>query len=151
AILFAGAIVTPLNIGLRHLLPFYPFAILAAAAAVRDLLPRREGKILLGALAVLWLVEFGRVYPNTLAFFNSLAGGPSNGHRFLVDSNVDWGQDLKPLKRWMDANGVDRVGLAYFGTADANYYGIPYTPLPGSGFFAAGPSAPLTFPAYVAV
>jgi hypothetical protein len=145
------AIATPLNIGLRHLLPLYPFVILAAAAAARELLPRREGRAALALLAILWLAEFGRVYPHTLAFFNVFAGGPANGDRFLVDSNIDWGQDLKPLKRWMDASGVERIGLAYFGTADASYYDINYAPLPGSGFFADTPSAPLTFPGHVAV
>jgi hypothetical protein len=48
-----------------------------------------------------------------------------------VDSNLDWGQDLKGLKAWMDTNGVARVKLSYFGTADPEYYGIACDLLPG--------------------
>jgi len=51
-----------------------------------------------------------------VAYFNELAGGPAGGFRYLADSNLDWGQALKPLKKWMDANGVQHINLAYFGT-----------------------------------
>jgi hypothetical protein len=47
-----------------------------------------------------------RVHPNYLGYFNELAGGPSGGWRYLVDSNLDWGQDLRALKQWMDDHGV---------------------------------------------
>ena len=63
-------------------------------------------------------------YPHYLSYFNELAGGAENGHRVLLDSNLDWGQDLKGLKRWMDANGVERIKLLYFGYVDPEYYGI---------------------------
>ena len=65
-----------------------------------------------------------RVHPHYLGYFNELAGGPSGGWRYLVDSNLDWGQDLKALKRWMDDHGVARVKLSYFGAADPDYYGL---------------------------
>jgi hypothetical protein len=151
AVFGIGAILTPLNIGLRHLLPIYPFVILAAAAGAAELIRRREGWSVLAVLAVFWALELGRAYPHTLAFFNAFAGGPPNGHRFLVDSNLDWGQDLKPLKRWMDEHRVEQIALGYFGTADASYYGIRYTPLPGSGLYAGGPLVEPALPGYVAV
>jgi hypothetical protein len=47
-----------------------------------------------------------------------------------VDSNVDWGQELPGLKRYMDASGIPRVTLCYFGTADPAYYGIAADRLP---------------------
>ncbi len=56
----------------------------------------------------------------------SSRGAPSGGARFLADSNLDWGQDLPGLKRWMDSQGVNEVHLAYFGTADPRAYGIRY-------------------------
>ena len=71
-----------------------------------------------------------RVHPNYLAYFNEAAGGPAQGWRWLVDSNVDWGQELPGLKRYMDANGIARVTLCYFGTADPAYYGIAADRLP---------------------
>jgi hypothetical protein len=70
------------------------------------------------------------IHPHYLAFFNEVAGGPKNGWRHLVDSNLDWGQDLPGVKRWMAAHGVEKVWLSYFGTAPPEHYGIDYEPLP---------------------
>jgi len=72
------------------------------------------------------------IYPHYFAFFNELVGGPKNGHRVLLDSNLDWGQDLRGLKRWMDHNGVKKIHFLYFGKADPQYYGIDAFYLPGS-------------------
>jgi len=55
-----------------------------------------------------------------------LGGGARGGWRHLVDSNLDWGQDLPALRDWVDAHGGTPVYLAYFGTADPKAYGIPY-------------------------
>src|SRR5207248_8377210 len=52
------------------------------------------------------------------------AGGPAEGYRHLVDSNLDWGQDLPSLKRRLDALGSRRPVLAYFGEAPPGAYGI---------------------------
>jgi len=147
----AFAIATPLNIGLRHLLPIYPFCILLAAAAATALFSSGRGRAVLAVAAALWVLEFGRAYPHNLVFFNQLVGGPANGHHYLVDSNLDWGQDLKGLKVWMDDQGVDQVALAYFGTADPAYYGIRYTPLPDTGLFAGGPMVTPRLPGWFAV
>ena len=62
-------------------------------------------------------------YPDFLAYFNETIE-PRAAHEILVDSNLDWGQDLKGLKQWMDQTGVRRIQLAYFGTSDPAYYGI---------------------------
>jgi hypothetical protein len=78
------------------------------------------------------MVELARTHPHYTAFFNSFAGGPANGHHWLLDSNVDWGQDAKKLKRWMEANGVQRVCISYFGLADLAYYQIPHEVLDAS-------------------
>jgi hypothetical protein len=65
------------------------------------------------------------IAPRYLTFFNVLAGG-SDGQYLLNDSNYDWGQGLLDLKRWMDANGVSKVHLGYFGRVDPAVYGIDY-------------------------
>ena len=81
---------------------------------------------------VVWLAFSSiSVYPHFLAYFNLLGGGPQNGWRILVDSNIDWGQDLKGLKAWMEQEGVDRVRLGWFGSARAEAYSIDYDLLPG--------------------
>jgi len=60
------------------------------------------------------------------------AGGAANGHRYLLDSNLDWGQDLKRLKFWTETHNSQPLCLSYFGTADPAYYGIQYRPLPAA-------------------
>ena len=69
------------------------------------------------------------MWPDYLAYFNLLAGGPKYGYRHLVDSSLDWGQGLKELKTWLhrhpeDSRDPGRVYLSYFGTARPEYYGI---------------------------
>jgi hypothetical protein len=104
-LLFLGvAMASPLNLGYRHILPIVPFFILLATSLVMILLRQGVGRALGGGL-ILWLV-IGTlvVYPDYLAYFNELAGGPSGGHRYLTDSNLDWGQDLKRLAHYLKAN-----------------------------------------------
>jgi 4-amino-4-deoxy-L-arabinose transferase-like glycosyltransferase len=125
-----------LQIGHRHLLPLYPFLFVAAGRSVSLLAaraPRRAkiGAVALGALCAWYATGTLRLHPHYLAYFNELAGGPSQGWRYLVDSNLDWGQDLPGLKAWMDAHGVARLKLSYFGSADPAYYGIDADYLPG--------------------
>lgn len=122
---FVLAIWSRANIGLRYILPVYPFLFVLAGAAAAELWKRgrwmKRGVVVLGA----WLAGSCLLtYPNYLAYFNELVGGPKNGYKVLLDSNVDWGQDLKGLKRWMDANGVKKIRFLYFGWIDPEYYGI---------------------------
>jgi hypothetical protein len=147
----AMSMASRLNIGLRHILPIYPFVMLFAGVAAKTLIEMRAraGRIVLAALVAGGALEFGRTYPDNLAFFNILVGGPEHGASYLVDSNLDWGQDLKPLKQWMDANGVSFINLAYFGTASPAYYKIDATFLPGSAFFTG--AADVRLPGYVAI
>jgi hypothetical protein len=80
----------------------------------------------------LWLIaEAALIYPYHLAYFNEAAGGPDNGYRILADSNIDWGQDVKRLKAWLDVHGVGEVHLALFTGSVPERYGIQALPLPG--------------------
>jgi 4-amino-4-deoxy-L-arabinose transferase-like glycosyltransferase len=120
-----------INIGHRHLLPVYPFLFAAAGrAAAAALAGGRAARALLAALLAWYAVGTLRVHPHYLAYFNELAGGPQNGYQLLVDSSLDWGQDLPALKEYLDRNGITRVKLSYFGTADPQYYGIDADLLP---------------------
>ena len=124
ALFLAASCFDRTNLGVRRVLPVYPFLILAASQAVTVPL-ERIAKIVLFAFLGLWqVVSVGRVVPHHLSYFNEWIGGPGNGIRFLDDSNIDWGQDLPSLKRWLDAHpGLD-VRLGYFGMARPATYGI---------------------------
>jgi len=147
------AMTSHFNIGLRHILPIYPFVLLIAGKMVARLWVNRR-KILyaaLGALCLFQIEETALVYPHYLAFFNQFVGGPRNGYKWLADSNIDWGQDLKLLKKWMDQHDVKAINLSYFGHADPAYYGIHCFYLPPVPFFAKGRDAGPGLPGYVAV
>jgi len=127
-----SCLASSINIGIRHLLPIYPFLFLFAGAALFCLPPARFRRAVQAAglaLAALLICESVSAYPEYLAFFNRAVGGPENGPRYLLDSNVDWGQNLKKLKAYLDAQGLETVCLDYFGTADPSYYGIQYVPI----------------------
>jgi hypothetical protein len=138
------------NIGVRHLLPIYPFVIMVAVAPLTELL-RRGMKWPVLCFCLLAGIEMTSVYPHYRGFFNSLAGGPRNGENILVDSNIDWGQDLKLLKRWMTAQGITHINLAYWGVSDAEYYGINCTHLLTTTPSVNHPAVPPQLPGYVAV
>jgi 4-amino-4-deoxy-L-arabinose transferase-like glycosyltransferase len=147
------AMASGVNMGVRHILPIYPFMLLLAAVAARELLDsrRRVARTTLAILMVLSAAEVARAHLRPLTFFNTVAGGPANGFRHLADSNLAWGSNLKALKGWMEEKGIAHVNLAYFGTADPAYYGIDCTYLPGSPSFALDLIAKPRLPGYVAI
>jgi len=138
AVFMGAAMLTRINIGLRHVLPVYPFVILLAAyAAARLEIPFR--RIAVCVLIVIATAESLIVFPDYLAYFNFLVGGSRHGYKYLVDSNLDWGQDLKGLKRWLDRQQTSApVYLSYFGTAQPSYYRIEAKRLPGYHDFFGG-------------
>ncbi|HMA17191.1 MAG TPA: glycosyltransferase family 39 protein, partial [Thermoanaerobaculia bacterium] len=103
AILFLASIGSAYNIGIRHMLPAYPFLALAGAAAFARAARRHDGRgpargaLVLSLLPILSGYELLRIHPHELSYFNAIAGGPERGGRILSDSNVDWGLDLKRL------------------------------------------------------
>jgi hypothetical protein len=109
-VLYIGlASLSTFQLGLRLILPALPFGALLAAAALR---PWR--KFVLAAAAV-GALESMIYYPHGISFFNAWVGGPAQGLNYLVDSNLDWGQDLPALKKWMVRNQVSNVRVTYFG------------------------------------
>lgn len=133
---FVGLFMLFNNLGtiLRYVLPIYPFAFVLIGRLATETLPRRRWlEVAAGASALWYLAGTLSIYPHYLAYFNELAGGPANGYKLLAESNLDWGQDLKGLKAYMIEKGIDRIALGYFGSADANYYGIDYDYLPSVG------------------
>ena len=121
------SLIASLNIGVRHLLPALPFTFILVSAAIVNLLQNTHLKLrylLLGMLILWQIASVVSVYPHFLAYFNEIAGGPNQGYIYTVDSNLDWGQDLKRLKKWVDENlpAGRQVYVDYFGGGDAGYY-----------------------------
>jgi hypothetical protein len=145
-IFVSNALVNSLQIGVRHVLPVFPLLIVAGAPLVSAAFASRSRPgwqrlpAIVAGVGALWLVGGTvAVAPRYLQYFNEVAGGPEGGHRMLVDSNVDWGQDLIRLREYMDAEGLDRINLAYFGRVDPRVYRISFAPLePGRSL---GPTA----------
>jgi hypothetical protein len=128
-------------------MPVYPVLFILTGALGRWFTRPLGWRSLAAALLVVWHVaESQSIYPNYLAYFNQLAGGPANGHNHLVDSSLDWGQDLPGLKSWIDRNAApgESIYLAYFGTGEPRYYGLPVKRLAYiNGFHEDEPYIPL--------
>jgi 4-amino-4-deoxy-L-arabinose transferase-like glycosyltransferase len=126
AALLGAGMASSLNIGHRYMLLIYPLTALLAADWLGELAVRRPARaIVAGALLLAWQgVSVAGIAPHYLGYFNSLRGGPSEGYRYLVDSSLDWGQDLPSLRRELEARGYRRVALCYFGTGRPFAYGL---------------------------
>jgi hypothetical protein len=129
AVYWATSLISHLNIGHRHILPTYPVLFIAAGWLGRWLDLRRPFAALL--VIGLTLGHIGaslRARPDYLAYFNELVGGSKNGSRYLVDSSLDWGQELPGVKTWLDAHARpgEPVFMSYFGTAEPDYYGLQH-------------------------
>lgn len=122
---FVAASRSNLQLGLRYVLPAYPFIFIFAAVGISKFIQGKVVQKVVGICFVLWMctVQYS-VWPDYLSYFNILVGGPRNGHMFLRDSNLDWGQDLPALAKYMRGNNIDDIKLLYFGTADPTRYGI---------------------------
>lgn len=125
AVLFLASIGSAYNIGIRHMLPVYPFLALAGAALLARVVAApgrgRKWRVAAAAFALLPLLsgwELLRIHPHELSYFNAFAGGPERGREILSDSNVDWGLDLKRLSAELARRGVSNPTVVYFGGDD---------------------------------
>ncbi len=114
AVLFLLSARANINIGVRHVLILYPLAAVCAGACIRWW-PQRAGRVALG-VALAWVLGTTlHAHPHYLTSFNPLAGGAAGGHRVLVDSNLDWGQDAEALFARAQAEGWLPLRVQYFG------------------------------------
>lgn len=137
---------TGFNHHLRYVLPAFPFFLLGAGKLACFLsLERWKTGLLVLALVGWSLIGTLIFHPHYLSYFNEAAGGPDNGHNHLIDSNIDWGQDLLYLKAWLDQHPEARpLRLAHFNTVDPRVLGIEFHLPPPDLAFAdtvGGPSA----------
>ncbi len=162
---WAYSIHSPLNIGIRHILPTVPFIYILSAGCLKQwikpsikIFPKnlilkaivigfREIKfhfklLLLFILLIWYLAETIYIFPHFIAYFNQFVGGPKNGYKYVVDSNLDWGQDLKRLKNYVEKHKIKKIAVDYFGGGNPKYYlkekYIPWSSSKGKpkGYFA---------------
>lgn len=153
------SITSNLNIGVRHILPVFPIIYLLISGQLVKFLDCHSGPFLekikvsskkglksvkkasslhvenyLKCGLVIFLFAwyaFGtlKTYPYFLSYFNQFAGGPENGYKYVTDSNLDWGQDLKRLAEFVEENKIDYIYLDYFGGDSPEYrLGEKYRP-----------------------
>ncbi len=134
-IFWIGGMFTNTNIGLRWMMPTFPFIFLLAAGSVRFVdhwLLRRNiqnrqtrplpiFQIIIAGLLIWLLVGTVSIFPAYLSYFNEFIGARSRAHNYLVDSSLDWGQDLNRLRQWMNDHGVNHVYLDYMGGGTPNH------------------------------
>ena len=143
-IYWSYSMTSPLNIGMRHIIPTLPFWYILAASylkrwlafpdfsklplTARQLgeniakLPKVFARTLIAAVLVFWfLIEVALVMPNYMSYFNEFAGGTANGYRYVTDSNYDWGQDLYRLRDFVEKNDIQKIAVDYFGGGSPTY------------------------------
>ena len=122
-----AAMPSNITIGVRHVLPIFgPLAVLAAAGTRTLWLARQRfpaAAIIVTALAVWQVAESARAHPEYLSYFNQLAG--AHPERVLLDSDLDWGQDLDRLAETLRSRGVRHVAISIYTKADLERHGLP--------------------------
>ncbi|MFA5172913.1 MAG: glycosyltransferase family 39 protein [Candidatus Paceibacterota bacterium] len=141
---WAYSVSSPLNIGVRHILPTIPFIYILTVSALKKsfyfesksessswfsgffktlgLISKNANKLVILFAVLLWFsIESALAYPNYLSYFNEFGGGTKNGYRFVTDSNYDWGQDLKELAVFVEKNNIDKIAVDYFGGDNLAY------------------------------
>ncbi|MGB9847719.1 MAG: ArnT family glycosyltransferase [Minisyncoccia bacterium] len=137
------SIISPLNIGYRHLMIAFPAILLLSTYQIKkwwgsnfssqnilmsllfsfENIKKLALKTLFLFILVIWyIIETLVISPHFIAYFNEFVGGPANGHKYVVDSNLDWGQDLKRLAKFVEKNGIEKIKVDYFGGGSPAYY-----------------------------
>ena len=128
AVYFAFALISHINIGVRHVLPVYPFLLLYVAAVWEWMRKWKWAKISLIALVCMQALDIARFTPDYLSYFNIFVQ-PTRSWELLSDSNNDWGQGMFALRKFQAEHPNQEIHLAVFNIMDPAWYGIRYTKL----------------------
>lgn len=124
-LILAFSFLSKVNYGIRYILPIFPLLCIYSSRLV-PFISEQKRAFKTFCRIFLWIYPLSALLstPNTLAYFNVLAG--KHPDHILLDSNIDWGQGLKQLKTYMDKHNIERIGLAYFGHVDPAIYGLEW-------------------------
>jgi hypothetical protein len=154
---FGGvAITSTLQLGLRHIFPVIFCITILAALALDKLLTQcfiEPAKRLIANLVIILVVIWMTAsvlgsYPYFLSDHNSLAGGTDKAYEVSVDSNYDWGQDIKELAAWQQQNHVDKI---YFDLFVNPFLPVNYYLGSSAKHYAINKDTPLAAGSYLAV
>lgn len=130
-LLILAIMLNNLQIGMRHLLPLFPFIFVISSRFLIVTVKHDIYKKLLFIFLSGWLIVSSlSIFPHYLAHFNILVGGPQHGYKYLVDSNLDWGQDVLRLKEYTEEKGI-KPKLLYFGLLGPEFYQIDHEKIRG--------------------
>ena len=129
ALYAALTVVISINIGVRHLLPIFPFLYLLVALGIKKWIQqekhktRQKGKIGIVLVLLVWYVfSSTSAFPDFLSYYNEVVGGSANGYRVALSSNYDWGQDVKRLAEWVEQNNIQTIYVDLFGKGNPEIY-----------------------------
>jgi len=147
-ILYVGiAMFSSVRIGIRHILPVFPFFYILVAIGIKKWMKDvrspsfKTKQIIILGLVGWYIISSVSSFPSYLSYYNVLAGGSENGYKIAVNSNYDWGQDLKRLATWVDSQGIERIYVEYIGRENraAYYLGEKYIPWRSSSLWTLLP------------
>jgi hypothetical protein len=143
-----SAMAGKIDIGVRHILPVYPFLILFAASAAAFYAQRSKSLLaVVAALLALQCASYVRAFPNLISYANEAWGGPAKVRWVLGDSNLDWGQSLYQVRSYIADHGIHDCWIAWFGGQNPSRAGIPCRQLTSPSFIeAALPDLPAVLP-----
>lgn len=129
AVYWSSAILGNLNIGVRHLLPVFPFTYILLVFAIYQGIKALNHEGLRRVIMFFVVLLFGWyagsslfAFPHYISYYNELAGGTKQGYKIAVDSNYDWGQDFYRLLEFVEKENLDKIYVDYFGGENAEYW-----------------------------
>ncbi len=130
---FAATAASPLNIGVRHILPVFALASIVGGVALARIARTAKGRAFASIVAALAIAEVSWAAAKPHAWFNALAGGPMHGYRILVDSGLEWGGDVPDLVAWQQSLPPNErevpVFLSVLGPPYFKEYGLEAEPV----------------------
>lgn len=122
---------TGFNHHMRYVLPVFPFAFIWMGQSALWIVEKQKIAAVLTSVSLLWAIGSSlMIYPHSLSYFNEAVGGPLQGHKHLINSNIDWGQDLLFLKEWIEQHPEAKpLQICYYGEYEPKDIGLDY-PLP---------------------
>lgn len=126
----AVAMLTKADLGIRHILPIYPLLFIITGVLTK-LKQNKIQEIMIIGLLILQIISWVRIQPYDLSYYNIFARGSYSGWKIAGDSNLDWGGDIKRIKKYIIDNQINSpfVDYSWDGESALDYYGIKRQPI----------------------